>query len=221
MVVYTDAVDVELEEDFLYKPNDSPLVYNISVNNYFYEEQQNLKLLPTTPGGDPSSSTNKNGKAQQFDNQAERTYLDGEGHLTVHTIDFGFDTLSKIALSYGVLEEDIKRLNNFSDLDLYEKATLLIPKSSIEVVRTIVEDEETQRKARQRKEEACVRQFMRTFNVESEVAHFYLSSANWDTREAAREFREHQHWEKSNNITEADLMKKFAQPKASTLKSRR
>jgi LysM repeat protein len=39
------------------------------------------------------------------------------------------DTLISLALKYGITEEEIKRMNNFTDFDAYGKKTLIVPKS--------------------------------------------------------------------------------------------
>lgn len=115
----------------------------------------------------------------------------------IHKIDRINDTLTSLAVSYHVQEEDIKRINRFSDLDLYAKDYLLIP---LRDVNSLLYSNERKRvevtiETEQVKQHRMVQKFAKFHNVSPDEAHYYLNYAEWNLEEALRHFNEDKEWE--------------------------
>ncbi|KAL9642210.1 hypothetical protein ABK040_007211 [Willaertia magna] len=131
------------------------------------------------------------------------------------------DSLTSIALKYGVSEESIKLQNRMmeSDLSLYGKTELEIPEPTQlpkeEVIKKELTPEEL--KALEDKKKAIgLTFFMRLCNVCEDEARYYLSLHDFDFREAFKEYKSDIEWqredeEKRRINTKRKEMKKFAQ----------
>merc|ERR1719487_2355291 len=210
----------EDEEGLLTEPLYVPMVYSIGAPNPMTQppqpllQQSHIRYATTQQKPRQSTLHNKNVKeptapafvsmypeasAPAYDNGNEEDYV-------IHTINFTIDTITSIALQYGVTEEDIKRLNRLSDLDIYEGSTLVIPKSSIETVRNLIDEEALRLNAEERKQKALLRQFVKMFKAGYDEARYYLSSNDWNMHEACEEYKEDLKWEKENKV--ADIVEK-------------
>jgi polyhydroxyalkanoate synthesis regulator phasin len=203
------------EDGFLTQQLYVPMVYSITTREDFSQQQpligtQSQYNAPQTR--QPTQSEYVHAPKQHFNDfkpiypiahmQEEFPNDFDEENFVLHQINFHSDTITSIALKYGVTEEDIKRLNRLSDLDIYEGSTLIIPKSDIETVRNLIDEDALRLSTEERKQKALITQFCKTFKTNREEARYYLSSNEWNMHDAGEEFKEDLEWEKQNKIKE-------------------
>ncbi|KAF0977230.1 hypothetical protein FDP41_003883 [Naegleria fowleri] len=111
------------------------------------------------------------------------------------------DTLTSIALKYGVTEEAIKLKNRIlsSDLSIYNKTELEIPDPTQlpkEHLKPEEMTEEERQKLEERKKAFALTLFMKLCCVSEDEARYYLSVHDFNFKEAVNELRSDLEWEK-------------------------
>lgn len=112
----------------------------------------------------------------------------------VHKLDRVNDSLVSLAIQYQVHEEDIKRLNKFSDLDLFPKEYILIPRMNVSQLLTVHKqekrslDDELQRQ--QKKHESMAKNISQMHHISIHEAHSYLECNAWHLEKTIEQIKE-------------------------------
>jgi LysM repeat protein len=204
------------EEGFLIEPLYVPMVYSIGASNYQAQQPLLSSQPPQLYENKPRQATYRRdlSEAPAFVSlypEANAPPVDelDEENYRLHTINWQVDTITSIALQYGVTEEDIKRLNKLSDLDIYEGNTLVIPKTDVETVRNLIDEDALRQLSEERKQKALIQIFVKTFKSGYDEARYYLSSNQWNMHDAGEEYKEDLVWEQQNKVQ--PVAKKFMQ----------
>jgi hypothetical protein len=112
----------------------------------------------------------------------------------VHRLDRVNDSLVSLAIRYQVHEEDIKRLNQFSDLDLFPKEYILIPRMDVSQLLTVHRqekrflDEELQKQ--QKKHESMAKTISQMYDIPVHEAYRCLECNTWDLEKTRQQIKE-------------------------------
>ncbi|KAG2387378.1 hypothetical protein C9374_001710 [Naegleria lovaniensis] len=140
-------------------------------------------------------------------NHEEETTEQNEPHqppklppIVIHKIQPD-DTLTSIAIKYGVNEEAIKLKNRIlsSDLSIYNKTELEIPDPTQLPKENLTFEEmseEERQKLEERKKAFALTLFMKLCCVSEDEARYYLSVHDFNFKEAVNELRSDLEWEK-------------------------
>lgn len=118
------------------------------------------------------------------------------------------DTLSSLALLYGIQKEDIKSVNTMlcDDLDFFEAPEIIIPNPRV-IPHIEQEEHDADKEAKMR--QFAIEIFSQAKKVNQDEAKYYLSSNNYDLKHAIAEFDADIKWERKNrHILETLLNKK-------------
>jgi hypothetical protein len=132
-----------------------------------------------------------------FQSTKEPSSLEGRNHLppfVVHSLRPN-DTLMKLAIGYGVLEEQIKMANNIlTELAYFNKSEIIIPYPTI--IPNWEHTPEIEQNLEKKKREWTLRFFTKLKGVSVEEATYYLSLHNYELRPAVCEYDEDVKWQK-------------------------
>lgn len=135
--------------------------------------------------------------------------LEGGNHLplfVVHTLR-PHDTLTKLAIGYGVLEEQIKMANNIlTELVYFNKSEIIIPYPTI--IPNWEHTPEIEQNLEKKKREWTLRFFIKLKGVSVEEATYYLSLHNYELRPAVFEYDEDVKWQKEFEEKKDSLIQK-------------
>eukprot|EP00761_Pharyngomonas_kirbyi_P011642 gb/GECH01011668.1/.p1 GENE.gb/GECH01011668.1/~~gb/GECH01011668.1/.p1 ORF type:complete len:202 (+),score=63.71 gb/GECH01011668.1/:1-606(+) len=170
-------------------------LYNFNPYSEPEIEQQNLY-----PSVQPTAPSHEEAEKQEYQKRQEiglsENNHDSSSRIKKHKIKKDTDTLTGLAISYGVSVENIKRANNIisSDLDFYEKEFLIIPDPDHPNPQLIEDDKPAINQVK------TIRLFSESANCSREEAKYYLSSNDWDFRTALEEYRADIEWENDQMI---------------------
>ena len=183
--------------------------YNIpqqsSLSEYEYQKQEQQPLV-----------TNEN-LPSEFQNIDTSKF-----HL--HKLDRFHDSLTSLAILYHVQEEDIKRLNRFTDLDLYMKPYLINQRMSVNALLTEYKQEtlsvEQQLSREQDKQRRLTTVFSRVHQTATlEEARYYLSYNDWDLERAKNHLMEDREWENQQQTKQESHQRWLNEPNSGSSSS--
>lgn len=169
--------------------------------NHHEKDVNHVPPSPNTPNT-PNTSSNNNTIPPEFANIDQTKF-----HL--HQLDKFNDSLTSLAILYGVHEEDIKRVNRFTDLDLYMKPYLIIPKIAVNQLLSRENCGETNelQSALDREAEKQRKLVERFSRVHTQIksrdeARYYLSYNDWCLDRARNHLLSDLEWERQHLLNQ-------------------
>ncbi len=167
-------------------------------NNHHEKDDNHVPPSPNTP----NTSSSNNTIPPEFANIDQTKF-----HL--HQLDKFNDSLTSLAILYGVHEEDIKRVNRFTDLDLYMKPYLIIPKIAVNQLLSRENCGETNelQSALDREAEKQRKLVERFSRVHTQIksrdeARYYLSYNDWCLDRARNHLLSDLEWERQHLLNQ-------------------